>query len=90
VGTAFDTLISSPTEYLVRLQNAVISGFPALEKWFQKEGTTDWNWCGNREWNGNGNHDGNHGVPTRIPKSGTGRGLGVAGGRGREMEEYRG
>ena len=61
---------------------------------FQKEGTTVWNWCGNRDWNGNGNHDGNHdgnrGVPTRIPKLGTGWGLGVAGGRGREMEEHRG
>ena len=90
VGTAFDTLISSPTEYLVRLQNAVIPGVPALGMRFQKEGTTAWNWCGNRDWNGNGNHSGNHdrnhGVSTRIPKSGTGWGMGVAGGRGREME----
>ncbi|MBR3240564.1 MAG: hypothetical protein IKF99_19270 [Oscillospiraceae bacterium] len=86
VGTAFDTLISSPTEYLVRLHNAVISGFPALEKWFQKWEPQP----GIEVETGTGTEAGT--VPgtttgtTRITKSGTGWGMGVAGGRGREME----
>lgn len=65
-----------------RVQNAVISGLPAPERWFRKAGTTAWNGCGNGGGNLAGNHGDSHGVPTGIPKSGTGWGMGVAWGEG--------
>ncbi len=74
VGTCFGTQSKYMPMELIEIQNAVIPGLPALERWFRKEKTTAWNLGGNSS----GNHDGNHGVPTTIPKSGTGRGMGVA------------
>jgi len=84
VGTVIGTLISSPTEYLVRLQNAVISGFPAHAKWFQKEETTAWNRCRNRDGNGSGNRIGNH--DRNHEDYQIGNRVGVGGRRGKERE----
>jgi len=59
-GNPYWDLLRCPRSNLIQSQNAVIPGLPAHAKWFQKEETTAWNRCRNRDGNGSGNHDGNH------------------------------
>ena len=67
-GNPYWNLLRCPRSNLIQPQNTVISGVPAHKKWFQKEGTTAWNWCGNREWNSIGNHDGTTMIPAVYPR----------------------